>query len=431
MWQLPSDNCLGMRILRSDSDGNNVVVADCVESPFVDRLVKNRKQYQYRLQCVYYSAEDTISSIQQFITEANKENKVWKFDRSLKYSEGVTVNLLPELPPRPVKNLEYKVFDDRVKFTWQATGDFEIWFKEIVDSKKVGIAAGKMFDLNKIDELLGNGLVLRRAECSDLFCEFEMPSDMVKMAVISVTRDFGVFGEILTVTNAEPCEIDTDKTQIISNDLKLVLKSIPPNVYMIHYKIATDDDDEFYATVDDAKDRHMNRIYASKYIQDTCIMQAHLPHRELYITVIAEYKLKNGMTVYSEPSRLTLDNRPRSEISYWLEWGKSGLFTKKAQAKNCKLIIESDAEYVPRLFLACRKDGLMNINLKDSLTRILSEIPEYKNGFPGNHIEVSLPDGIWDEVLPGAIVKLLTTPDDEKLFYFKVVKPETVTVPKK
>ena len=431
MWQLPSDNCLGVRILRSDSDGNNVVVADCVESPFVDRLVKNRKQYQYRLQCVYYSAEDTISSIQQFINEANNDNKVWKFDRSLKYSDGLTINLVPELPPRPLKNIEFRVTDDRVKFSWQSTGDFEVWFKEIVDDKKVTIPKGEIFDLNKIDELMGNGLVMKRAESSDLFCEFELTGDIMKIAAVSATRELGVYDEILTVTNAEPCEIDESKTQIISNDLKLVLKSIPPNVYMIHYKVKTDDSDELYATIDDAKDRHMNRIYAAKYIQDTFITQPHLPHRELYITVIAEYKLKNGLTVYSEPSKMTIDNRPRSEISYWLEWGKSGFFTKSAQAKNCKLIIESQAESLPRLYLACRKDGLTNINLKDSLTRILAEIPEYKNGYPGGHVEIPLPDGIWDEVLPGAVVKLLTMPEDEKLFYFKIVKPETVTVPKK
>ena len=273
---------------------------------------------------------------------------------------------------------------------------------------------------------------MKRAESSDLVCEFELTADLMKIAVISATHDLGVVSEILTVTNAEPCEIDKDKTQIISNDLKLVLQKLPPNVYMIHYKVKSDEDDELFATVDDAKNRHMNRIYASKYMQDNLITQTHLPHRELYITVIAEYKLKGGSTVYSEPSTLTLDNRPRSEISYWLEWGKSfGLFSTKTQAKNCKLIIESQAESLPKLYLACRKDGLTNINLKDSLTRILAEVPEAKNGYTNGHIEISLPDEIWNEVLPGAIVKLLTAPDDEKHFYFRVVKPETVTVPKK
>ena len=434
MWQLPSDNCLGVRILRSDNEGNNVIVADCVESPFVDRLVKNRKQYQYRLQCVYYSAEDTVTNLQQFLNEVNKDNfnKVWKSERSLKYSDGLTVNLLPELPPRPVKNIEHRVFDERVKFTWQSTGDFEIWFKEIVDDKKISVASGETFDLKKIDELLGSGVVMKRAESSDLFCDFELTADLMKIAVISATRELGVVSEILTVTNAEPCEIDKDKTQIISNDLKLVLQKLPPNVYMIHYKVKSDEDDELYATVEDAKARHMNRIYASKYMQDNLITQTHLPHRELFITVIAEYKLKGGTTVYSKPSTLTLDNRPRSEISYWLEWGKSfGIFNSKPQAKNCKLIIESKAEYTPKLYLACRKDGLTNINLKDSLTRILAEVPEYKKGFPNGHIEISLPDEIWNEVLPGAIVKLMTAPDDEKHFYFKIVKNESIVVPKK
>ena len=200
---------------------------------------------------------------------------------------------------------------------------------------------------------------------------------------------------------------------------------------MIHYKIKTEDSEELYATVEDAKARQLNRIFAKKYIEDTFISQTHLPQKELYITVIGEYKLSDGGAIFSEPSTLSLSNRPKSEIFYHLEWGKSGLFNKKIQAKNCKLIIESDAKETPKLFLACRKDGRMNIELNDTATQILITVGEYQTGLPSNKIEMILPDEIWKDVSPGTVVKLLASADDEKYFELKATKPESLTVPKK
>ena len=253
----------------------------------------------------------------------------------------------------------------------------------------------------------------------------------MKIAVISATHHLGIVNEIVTVADIEPCEIDADKTKIMANQLKLVLKTLPKNIYMIHYKVSNEDSDELYATVEEAKARHLNRIYATKYEHDTSISQAHLPQKKLYITVIGEYKLSDGSTAYSEPSTIYLNNRPRAEISYWLEWGMSGLFTKTPQAKNCKLVIESQADFIPKLFLACRKDGLTNIDLKNSVTKVLEEVPEQKKGLKNGRLEIFLSDEIWDEVLSGANIKLLTLPEEERYFFLKAAKPETLTVPKK
>lgn len=433
-WRLPSDNCLGVRILRSDSAGNSVVVDDCVHSPFVDKLVRNRKQYQYRLQCVYYSAEETLADREKFLAEADNEsfNKVWKSNRTYKYSHGLTVTLTPEFPPRIVKNLNFNVINRHVSFNWQSTGEFDIWFKEISSDKKFPIAQEKkIFNLDKLDELLGSGVILKSEESSKQFCEFAMTGDIMKIAVISATKDLGIVNEIVTAANVEPCEIDEKKTQVDANGLKLVLKSLPKNLYLIHYKVQTEDSDELFAAVEDAKARHLNRIYATKYAQDTFISQSHLPQKELYITVIGEYKLSDGSIIYSAPSKMILNNRPKSVISYWLEWGTSGLFNKKAHAKNCKLIIESNAKEIPRMFLACRKDGRMNIELKDSSTQILDTVKEYRNGLPNGRLEVLLSDDIWHDISPGTVVKLLIQAEKAKFFDLKPVKPDSLTVPKK
>ena len=432
IWRLPSENCLGVRILRSDSAGKSVVVADCVQSPFVDNSVKNRKQYQYRLQCVYYAAEDNISNNEKyFARQSNDEilRGVWKIERTYKYSHGLTVSLTPEKPPKLIDNLICTVRSGRAAFHWKSTGDFAIWFKEVV--KESAQIDNKVFALDKVDEILGSGVVYKKAESFDETCEFALSGDNVKVAVISATREFGLINEIITCANVEPCEIDANKTQIDAGGLKLVLKSVPENLYMIHYKINTSDADELYATIETAKARQMNRIYAAKYAQDTFILQTHLPPKEIFITVIGEYKFSDGTSAYCAPSTLTLNNRPKEIISYRLEWGTSGLFKKEIHAKDCKLIIESNAKSTPKMSLVCRSDGRMNIEADDSTTRILGTIRAYPEGYSGGRLETNLPNEIWKEVSSGTVVKLLTSKEDEKRFELKASRPDSLIVPKK
>ena len=433
IWRLPSETCLGVRILRSDSAGKSVVVADCEQNSFVDKNVRNRKQYQYRLQCVYYAAEDNAANDEKYFARRSEEiyNKVWKIDRTYKYSHGLTVNLTPEQPPKLVEDLICGVKGGRVSFKWKATGEFSIWFKEVTDKKDSAQIDKKIFALDDVDEILGSGVVYKKAESTDEACEFTLNSDSVKIAVISATREFGLINEIITCANVEPCEIDAEKTQIDAGGLKLVLKSVPEKLYMIHYKINTKDADELYATIETAKSRQMNRIYAAKYLQDTFIAQTHLPPKEIYITVIGEYKFSDGSAAYSAPSTLVLNNRPKEIISYYLEWGTSGLFKKEIHAKDCKLIIESEAHLTPKMFLVCRRDGRMNIELGDSTTKMLGAVREYPTGYKGGRLEIELPNDTWKDISAGTVIKLLTSKEDEQNFELKASRPDTLTVPKK
>jgi len=433
IWRLPSDNCLGVRILRSDSAGKSVVVAECEQNSFIDKNVRNRKQYQYRLQCVYYAAENNAANNEKFFARQNDEiaGKVWTIERTYKYSNGLTVALTPEQPPKPVTNLTCGVRNGRTFFKWKSTGDFAVWFKEIagkVDAAQVG----KVFELDKVDELFGNGVVCKRAESSDETCDFPLTGDIMKIAVISATRELGVVSEIVTCANVEPCEIDAAKTQIDAGGLKLILKSVPENLYMIHYKINTRDADDLYATIETARARQMNRIPAKKYAQDTFILQTHLPQKEIFITVIGEYQFGDGTSAYSAPSTLTLNNSPKQIIAYRLEWGTSGMFFKKEpHAKDCKLIIESDAPSTPKMYLVCRRDGRINIELGDPATRTLGTIREYPEGYKGGRLEIDLPNDTWKDISSGTVVKLLTSKEDERRFELKATRPDSLTVPKK
>lgn len=432
VWRLPSDNCLGVRILRSDSAGNSVVVAECEQTSFIDKNVRNRKQYQYRLQCVYYAAEDNAANNEKYFSRKSDEisSKVWKIERTHKYSHGLTVTLTPEQPPKPVASLVCGVRNGRASFKWRSTGEFSIWFKEVT-GKKDAAQVGKLFKLDDVDELLGSGVVCKKAESSDEACDFALSSDVMKIAVISATRELGIVNKIVTCANVEPCEIDAAKTQIDAGGLKLVLKSVPENLYMIHYKINTNDADELYATIETAQARQMNRIPAKKYAQDTFILQPHLPQKELFITVIGEYQFGEGSSSYSVPSTLTLNNSPKEIISYRLEWGTSGFLKKETRAKDCKLIIESDAPSTPKMYLVCRRDGRMNIEAGDSTTRTLGSVKECPNGYDDGRLEVPLPNDTWKDISEGTAVKLLTSKEDERRFEIKASRPDTLIVPKK
>ena len=433
IWRLPSENCLGVRILRSDSSGKSVILTDCDQTlEFKDTSVKNRKQYQYRLQCVYYDVEDNAVNNENYFSRQNEEIVGKRnLERNYKYSHGLTITLTPEQPPKLVSNLICSVKNKRATFVWKSTGDFALWFKEVTNKKDAAQVDKKIFALDNVDEILGSGVVYKKAESSDEVCEFPLSGEIVKIAVISATRELGIINDIMTCADIEPCEIDAEKTQIEAGSLKLVLKSLPKNLNQIHYKVNTKDADELYATIETAKERNMNRILATKYAQDTFILQQRLPPKEIYITVIGEYKFDDGTVVYSAPSTLILNNRPKEIISYYLEWGTSGFFTKEVHAKDCKLIIESEAHLTPKMFLACRRDGRMNIDLGDAETTILSAVGEYPTGYKNGRLEVNLPNEIWKDVATGTFLKLLTEKENEQRFDLKASRPNTLTVPKK
>ena len=210
---------------------------------------------------------------------------------------------------------------------------------------------------------------------------------------------------------------------------------MPDNLYLIHYKINTNDADEPYVTIETAKARQMNRIYATKYTQDAFILQPHLPPKEIFITVIGEYQFSDGTSAYSEPSTLTLDNRPKEIITYWLEWGTTREmfppFKKETHAKDCKLVIESRAKPTPKMSLVCRRDMRMNIEAGDVTMIRLGNIREYPEGYPNGRYKAELPDETWKEIPQGTLILLRISKEDERRFELKASRPDSLKVPKK
>ncbi len=409
-WASPADACLGVRITRTDNDGNSVIIADCVQAPFVDRAVKNRKQYHYRFDCVY------VNAAHDYV-----------------YSDALTVSLKPELPPTPLKNLAHSLNGSHITFTWQADSDFDVMFydaNDLGDSKDLPI--GKILDGKKLKAAFDNAELLSSAGSRDNTCDFSMPSDISRIAVVCANQTKALINSIEAAASVEPCEIDRDKSQIIDGRLKIFLRPLPSSITRIHYSFNTKSSPRgLYSSISDAKQNHMRSITSEKYRQDKFILVPSVPTAEIYITVIGEFRMNDGTTVYSNPSRFMINNRPKSVINYWLEWGTSGLLKKTPRAKNCKLIIESTADYTPTLYLAYNRGGGLNIEPGTPSTITLHTIKGYDDGLPDGRLEFFLPDSTWDKVTSGTMIKLLPIKRDEKYFDVLAVKPDTLKVPNK
>ena len=441
-WTLPSKNCLGVRILRSDNEGNSVVIADNVQSPFVDRAVKSRKQYQYRVQCVYYSAsKESITerdfNRDRFFNSNGRDynrgyNEVWKINRKYEYSYGLTVTLLPEAPPEPLQNIKYRVKNSRVNFTWKSTGDFPVLFREVKNpSLNVDDIIGRQISINSLDTIFGSKKILARSESRLENCEFSLTENFNRIAIVTVSKTTGVISMVVSAANVTPCTIDKDKTAVVDGKLKIILNPLAANLVKIHYAVNTRNSKVLFETVAEAKANRMRFVTAKKYEQDKAIIVYSQPQAEIYITVIGEYKMSDGSAVYSEPSEFVLNNRPKAEVAYWLEWGSSGFLTKTPRAKNCKLVLSSDADYIPKLYLAYNRNGGLNIEPGEASTNIIHTIGEFEDGLLNGKTEIFLPDSTWENITPGTVVKLLPSKRDAKYFEVRPSKPDSLKIPPK
>ena len=447
-WTLPSKNCLGVRILRSDSEGNSVIIADLVQSPFVDRAVKSKRQYYYRLQCVYYEAgereaipERSIETEQFFNRGRNyiydrAYNGVWNENRSYKYSDGLTVKLTPEAPPTALKNVTYRVNNNIVTFNWQSTGDFLVMFREM-KSTQLNMTSLRnvveFVDLKNLDTILGSNKILAQTESRNQTCEFTLKDEVTKIAIITATKTLGLICEVITIANVTPCIIDKDKTSIDDGKLKIIVNNpLPDNLIKIHYAVNNKNTKgRLYASIEEAKNNQLRFVTAKKYELDKVIIVHSPPPMELYVTVIGEYKLGNGSIIYSEPSTHIVNNRPKAVINYYLEWGTSGFLSKTPRAKNCRLVIETEAEYTPTLYLAYNKNGGMNIEPGEPSTVVIHTLHESEDGFLGGNLGIPLDNKIWENIVSGTVIKLLPSKKDSKHFDVRAIKPDTLKVPAK
>jgi tetratricopeptide (TPR) repeat protein len=395
-WVLPT-NCIGVRILRCVNatpseypSANCTIVTERASANYDDTSVSNNETYGYRLQCVY------------------------PYGNGFRYSEGYTVMLTPEQPPVALRNITSKTEGRTVYVRWTSpdTAQRSVLVREVTSSS-ISNMIGQIIPATDINSILGNGKTYANTTSSAQQCQFDIPPNTsIALAVVIISGAKGIISEVIRASSVEKCEINKAETRIEGGRLKIILQNRPKNLDKIHYIVARKVDSKVpWATVEDVKRSTLNMITIQDYIRDGMILVETPPKADLYISIIGQYKMPDGSTVYSDASKLRISNKPKKKIKYRLTWG-GGLFSSKPKPKDCKLYVISDAEETPVLKLVYRSDGHIPMKLLDPKTIVLHTIPESDTGFSAGQYMYEFPDSTWDRVKSQTELRLMLSDDD-------------------
>lgn len=410
-WVLPP-NCIGVRILRctnvlprENPGGECIVIVKDATSNFSDTTVKNNVRYGYRLQCIY------------------------QYGSTIRYSQGQTLMLTPEEPPLALKQSSVKVDNQMVTVRWSAEKEVNqtVVLREVIDGDLQEIV-GKTLSSSDINAVLGKGKVLATVDYSMQFCQFSIPpNNSIRFAVIVMTASLGIVSTLLQASSVEKCEIDRVETRIENGRLKIILKDYPRNLSRIHYIVATKTGPHPpWANSEDAKRNTLTSVSVQEYLRDGMILIETIPKTDIYLSVIGQYLMPDGTTIFSDASKMRLNNKPKEKIIYRLSWGSAGLFSSKLRAKNCKLIIQCNAAETPEIKLAYRSDGHIPMRLQDPKTVILHTVPESDEGFKNGQYVFEFPDSTWDTIKSRSELRLMISEND--MGEFEVFCPEIGTL---
>lgn len=396
-WTLPS-NSIGVRVLRSEGtippaepDQTCAVASPKAFVSFSDTNLRNNVTYGYRLQCIY------------------------PCDSGFAYSEGITLMLTPEYPPEVLQDVSAATSGTTVTVRWKKPSNVKttVIIKEVPEAV-FSRTDHKAMDMTDITKAFGNGKIWANVSGTDGEVFFDIGENTQHtLAVLSLSGSKGIISEVVRVSSVSKCEIDRKNTAVTAGKLRIRLVDIPDMLDSIYYCFAEKTDDTIpWASVGDVKGSKMQKINVDEYIKDGMILIEKIPEKELYITVIGEYRLNNGSIVYSEPSKMRVNNMPKQQLSYKFSWLGTGLLNRLID-KSCRLTITSNGNDLPVIYVVCRTDGHIPMSLEDPKTKVIHQIDEKENAFVNGEFTYRLPDDVVKTIQPGVCLRCFTSKDDK------------------
>lgn len=403
IWRRPN-NCTGVRVLRRERGvamasptQDTIVVCECATNGFSDKDIKIGTNYSYRLQCVY------------------------SYDGGIKYSNGVTtsVNTIPK--PKPIRFESITpIGKDTIKLSWSAGENVYSSSLDVYDApQNTNIVAGTIYHnsavaklgnrLSHISNVAGGGLTLTLAQKKNY-----------RLFLAVSCGDYSIVSNIISVSNSLKLDIDKSSTMIFGN-MRLVIRmkeEIPESMVALRYAFRVkmrENESAPWCTVDDVES--MGRITLEEYRRIGGIVITPVPLKELYITVIGEYKL--GSEVYfTEPARYRISNKPKAQIKYSIEWNKR---------KPRKLIFECNESLdIPELFLCTSRVHPVPPNQFDPNNINLCLVGATHEYQANTKMEVAIPENLWFGAVKKHAIRLFVK--DEYLDEFELVPDAKTTI---
>ncbi len=396
-WVLPS-NSIGVRVLRSEGtippavpDSGCTVASAKSFAFFNDVNLRNNITYGYRLQCIY------------------------PCDSGFAFSDGVTLMLTPEYPPEVLRDVSAGTSGKTVTVQWSMPANVKttVIIKEVTDAAFSWIDH-KVMDISDITKAVGGGNIFANVAGTDCSVRFDIrENSQHTLAVLSLSGSKGIISDVVRVSSVSKCEIDRKTTAAVSGKLRLHLIKIPDMLESVYYRAAVKNGDVVpWASVDDVKKGAMLQTSASDYLRDGMILIDKLPAKELYITVIGKYRMNDGSVVYSEPSKMRINNTPKRKLSYKFSWTGTGLLNRIME-KNCRLTITSSGGDLPEIYVVYRTDGHIPMSFDDPKTIVLYKIDEKEKALENGEFICRLPEDALKKLRPGMNIRCFTSAEDK------------------
>lgn len=379
-WTLPT-NALGVRILRSKNsqaaerpDKTTLCIAEQEISGYRDTDVINGMTYGYRLQAVYAG------------------------NKSLRYSKGITVRLRPDEPPEELRDLSVRHKGTSLEIKWKKSERTQtVTLLRLLENKQL-IDEGDICQSEQLSHKLGKTEILATAMSESGKCSASLSANITHRLALTCTSGSVVrVCRIMTLSTAEPCDIDAKNTFIKNNILTIRLQNVSSGLKRIYYAANRKREEKaVWCTTEDIRQGNMLSISPEDYKAKGCIT-VDVPEDDIYITVIGEYE-SGGETICSDPSRLKRNNLPKARIYYKL--------TTALLGGQHTLKVKSSAAETPEMYLVYSENGVPNdYTAKDSV--LVMTIPGNKNNTPNSAKDYPISQEAWNKIPNGAKLRLL------------------------
>ena len=389
-WRLPK-NCQGVRVLRSEgnnvstsSDNTTKVVSACSLNGYEDNTVVNGKRYGYRLQCVYNTGS------------------------GVRYSAGRIISVLIEGKPVATSLVSVTVKSKyAVQVSWKPIPKQQNCVIDLYDIKSnVTISESTSYHITELAQL--GEKIGTIADVSAGTSELRLNKQKgFNVCAFVIKGEYAAASNCIAFSNFDKVEMDKAKTKITNGNLVIVLQgNFNPYLSNLRYAVSTKNSENEKApwcSIGDAP--AMSQVALNTYVADGMIRIGKVPPKEIYISVIGEYRVDQSV-YFSEPTKLRLSNRPKMEISYKMIWG---LLNKK---KNVKLVIECDSDCeLPEMTLCFNKTIKVPINVNAPNTIVLCKTDEQLDYKAHSKLEIEIANTVWNNAPKGNEIRLFI-PDD-------------------
>ena len=316
-----------------------------------------------------------------------------------------------------LKDINARFKDQMVTVRWSETSKKN----DTIHIRRVGenfneSLIGRQLSMEHIDSVLDPQSLTFVASSSNM-CSFPLDMGMsVRCAVVSSTGKSGIICGVFSLSGVKPCEIDKENTSVENNTVRVVIKDVPAELVQLHYIVNEILDQPVFGTEQDVIKGRSVMVGMDEYRRNgNMIIIPKVPEKELCLTVIGEYRTADGNAVYSNPSNMRINNKPKAELRYKILWSKG--FLKRKGSEDPQLVIECEDGMMPKVFLACLETGEMPWSMTDNDLKILYTFHE--TSLTGNRITIPLSGFSQLGLKKGTIMRIMIS--DEDMMHYATV----------